>query len=107
MAKYKNIYCEEILSSPDRKYFLGVSNCGVPGTAFIIFDYKGNLIREEKHDFFNLPYYCSESVIISRVWYNTKNPNTEFVYKDGKLEKILIECKIGSYEKIKFAKFKI
>jgi hypothetical protein len=25
MAKYKNIYCEEFFSSPDRRYFLGVS----------------------------------------------------------------------------------
>ena len=90
MAMYKDINCQKFFASPDNQYFLGVSNRGVPGTAFVIFDNQGNLIREEKHQFFTEPYYCSESVIMRREWYNEKNPQIQFVVENGRLEKLFI-----------------
>ena len=47
-AKYRNIGFDKIFASEDNRYFLGVSNTGIPGTAFVIFDSDGKLLREVK-----------------------------------------------------------
>lgn len=77
LSKYRNVAFEEIFASKDNQYFLGVSNSGIPGTAFVIFDNKGRLIREVKHDYSDLN-YSSESVTIIKAWYDKKNPNVTF-----------------------------
>jgi len=68
MAQYKNVGFEEVFASPDNEYFLGVSNSGIPGTAFVIFNKKGNLIREEKHGFMAMSIYTEMSITLHRTW---------------------------------------
>src|SRR5688572_33508631 len=48
LAKYKNVGFDKVYASNDNKFFVGVSNSGIPGTAFVVFDAQGNLLREEK-----------------------------------------------------------
>lgn len=90
MAQYKNVGFEQIFASPDNKYFLGVSNSGIPGTAFVIFDREGNLIREEKHNYMAMSIYTEISVTLVRTWYDSKNPGVEFVSDGDRLTKVLI-----------------
>jgi len=90
MARYKNVGFEQIFASPDNKYFLGVSNSGIPGTAFVIFDREGNLIREEKHNYMAMTIYTEISVTLGRKWYDPKNPGVEFVTDGRRLGKVLI-----------------
>ncbi len=95
MAQYKNVGFEQIFASPDNTFFLGVSNSGIPGTAFVIFDKEGNLIREEKHNFMAMSIYTEISVTLDRQWYDAKNPTVEFVSDGKRLGKVLIRGDSG------------
>ncbi len=50
-AKYRNVAFDQIFASDDNEFFLGVSNSGVPETAFVIFGSNGRLLREVKQTF--------------------------------------------------------
>lgn len=89
-AKFEGVSFERLFPSLKNDYFLGVSNSGIPGTAFVLFNKYGELLREVKHDFFDFIPYCHESIVIDRTWYNEENPDVEFVFADGKLRKVLI-----------------
>lgn len=73
-AKYRNINVQSIFRSPDKNYFVGLSNSGVPGTAYVVFDKRGNLLREVKHDYLDFVEYCNYSITINRKWINVKKP---------------------------------
>ena len=81
-AQYRNVGYKILFASKDNRYFVGLSNHGIPGTAFIIFDADGNLIREEKHRFRDYRIYTSQSVTIIRTWYNEESPEVEFKIAD-------------------------
>lgn len=85
LAKYKNVGFEKVYASKDNMFFVGVSNSGIPGTAFVIFDAQGNLLRELKHPFLPHAMYTSRSVTIMRVWYDGEDPEVEFNVRDGHL----------------------
>lgn len=74
-AKYRNVHCDAIFQTPNKEYFVGLSNRGVPGTAYIILDRSGNLIREVRHDFFDFVEYCCCSIKINRTWVNIEKPD--------------------------------
>src|SRR3989442_6564906 len=42
-AQYRGIGFEQVFASPDNELFLGLSNRGIPDTAVVLFDKKGNL----------------------------------------------------------------
>jgi hypothetical protein len=90
LAKYKNVGFEKVYSSMDNRFFVGVSNRGIPGTAFVVFDADGNLLREEKHRFLPYELYTSQSVTLVREWYDEKNPDVEFDVRDGRLAAVFI-----------------
>jgi hypothetical protein len=90
MARYRNVAFEQIHASKDNEYFVGLSNRGIPGTAFVIFDAKGNLIREEKHRFLPTAIYTSRSVTLSRVWFDSAKPEVEFKVEPNRLAGILV-----------------
>lgn len=81
-AKYRNIYVEAIFKSPDNYYFVGLSNSGIPGTAYVVFDKKGNLLREVKHDCLDFVEYTNYSLIITRKWIDCDNPQIKFIKGD-------------------------
>ena len=78
-AKFKGVYFEDIYASDDNQHFIGLSNDGLPGTAFVLFDGRGNLIRIQNHEY-PLFDYCEMSVTRSRKWY-AESPAAEFKYK--------------------------
>ena len=78
MAKYRNVGFSKVYASEDNRYFVGLSNDGIPGTAFIIFDAQGNLIREQKHRFLPHAMYTGWSVTRVREWFNEAHPAVEF-----------------------------
>lgn len=74
-AKYLNINVQAIFRSPDKNYFVGLSNDGMPGTAYVVFDKRGNLLREIKHECLDFVDYCTYSITINRTWVNLKKPD--------------------------------
>lgn len=78
VARYPNVGVEQIFASPDNRYFVGLSNHGLPGTAFVVFDRYGNLIREQKHQFNDFRIYTESSVTLTRKWYDDTNPEVDF-----------------------------
>lgn len=94
MAQYRNIAFQHIFASKDNGLFVGLSNDGLPGTAIVVFDNKGNLRLEIKHKFGSFD-YCSMSVSRRRVWYKDENQDFNFKYDSSeKLKDItLINCK--------------
>lgn len=78
-AQYRNIAYDDVFASADNTVFVGLSNDGLPGTAIVVFDNRGNLRLELKHRFTNF-IYCKFSGFRDRVWYDSENPDFEFVF---------------------------
>lgn len=78
LAKYKGVSFQKLFASPDHSRFVGLSNRGLPGTAVIVFDNKGNLLLEAKHGLAAFD-YCDESVTLVRRWYDEDKPDVQFV----------------------------
>ena len=93
VAKYPNVGFDKIHASEDKQFFLAVSNGGIPGTAFIIFDREGNLIREMKHRFMPDAIYISRSVTLIRAWYDEEKPDVRFDVQNGHLVGLSIRGK--------------
>ncbi len=76
-AQYNGIAFQDVFASPDNTLFVGLSNDGLPGTAIVVFDAKGELQMLVNHN--NVAFdYCSVSVTRVREWYNADNPNVTF-----------------------------
>lgn len=96
VAIYPNVGFQQIHASPDHRFFVGLSNNGISGTAFVIFDDRGNLIREMKHDFSGaLITYSNTSVTRNRTWFDTKNPHVRFEAEENSLQKLLVKGSAG------------
>lgn len=95
LAKYKGVAFQKLFASPDNSRFVGLSNYGLPGTAVVVFDNKGNLILEAKHGLATFD-YCNESVTLVRRWYDEDKPDVQFVpdEKYGGYKEITVrDCK--------------
>ena len=90
LAKYKGVSFQKLFASPDNSRFVGLSNRGLPGTAVVVFDNKGNLLLEVKHALAAFD-YCDESVTLVRRWYDEEKPDVQFVPDE----------KYGGYKEIK------
>jgi hypothetical protein len=62
----------------------------IPGTAFVIFDASGNVIREMKHQFLPRRVHTKSSVTVVREWFDEANPDVQFKMSDGALDAVLI-----------------
>ena len=94
LSKYRNVTFTDIFASSDNKYFLGVSNFGIPGTAYVIFDNEGRLIKEVKHTYSDLK-YSSYSLALAREWYDKDNPDVEFHTNQWRLRSVQINSSSG------------
>ena len=81
LAQYRNVSFDNIFASKDNKTFVALSNDGLPGTAILVFNSKGDLKLEIKHDFGNFE-YCNRSVTRVREWYSKESTGFVFVYND-------------------------
>jgi hypothetical protein len=88
-----NDFADQIAASDDGRYIVGLSNRGSLN-AFWIRDSSGKVIDRKTH-FFGLHYwlgvhYCSETVTNVREWFDAKNPNVRFQFKNGKLMQVYV-----------------
>jgi hypothetical protein len=90
VARYPNVGVQKVYASEDNQFFVGLSNHGIPGTAFVVFDAQGNLIREQKHRFLPSAMYTSQSVTLVRTWYDADKPDVAFDIKDGQLKGVSV-----------------
>lgn len=81
LAQYRNVSFDNIYASKDNNTFVALSNDGLPGTAILVFNGKGDLKLEIKHYFGNFE-YCSKSVTRVREWYSKENAQFKFVYDE-------------------------
>lgn len=95
VARYRNIGFAKVYASEGNRYFVGLSNRGIPGTAFVIFDAEGNLIREEKHRFLPPGVHTSMSVTLVREWFNDKEPAVEFKMDGDRLTAVFVQGSNG------------
>lgn len=90
LAHYPGLAFEHIAGSPDGKFFVGLSNQGVPGTAAAVFTRNGSLRLLAIHGLAEFD-YCEKTVTLFRRWYDEKNPNVRF---DGPTGGITVrDCK--------------
>lgn len=81
-AFYSGLGFEHIAASPDNRIFVGISNSGLPGTAVVVFDRRGNLLLERRHDRDAFD-YCERSEILVRKWYDEAEPDVRYDFDDG------------------------
>jgi hypothetical protein len=85
VASVPGVYFEKLFASKDNRYFLGLSNRGIPGTAAILFNSKGEMLLLVHHGVAEFD-YCAKSITVSRVWFHETNPNVRFQIDEPKLE---------------------
>jgi hypothetical protein len=77
LAILNGVGFETLVESPDRLFYVGLSNSGLPGTAAIVFDRDGRLLLYAAHGVGRLT-YCSESVTVDRTWFDADHPDVQF-----------------------------
>ena len=80
LAKLPGVGVQVLTASKDNSMLVGLSNATVPGTAFIILDNKGTLLREVKHISVALDYCIKNDRLSKGIWFDPKEPNVEFEY---------------------------
>ena len=82
LARIPGVSYEKLFAAPDRSFFVGLSNDGLPGTAVVILGQDGQLRMEVKHGPARFD-YCQESATRRRVWFDADEPAVKFT-KDPK-----------------------
>ena len=80
LARLPHVGIQFLTASNGHKLFVGVSNITYPGTAIIIFDDRGRLLREIKHMSVALDYCEANPDLHKGVWYDPKSSEVEFEY---------------------------
>ncbi|MEJ2425897.1 MAG: hypothetical protein P8101_15855 [Candidatus Thiodiazotropha sp.] len=73
LAQYRNIWFSDIFATKQQDLFVGLSNGGIPGTALVIFNSRGDLLLEIKHDYGQFK-YCD-------------NPGFDVEYADNNIDR--------------------
>ena len=68
---------EILAASPKENVFVGISNSGLPGTAVVVFNKKGELLLFVRHGIARFD-YCSESITVDRTWHGSKAKDIQF-----------------------------
>lgn len=84
VARYPGVAFETLVASPDNRVFVGLSNSGLPGTAVVVFNDRGDVTLLASHHLAEFD-YCTKSITLERVWYNRDEPDVEFKL-EGKAE---------------------
>lgn len=86
LAQYGNIWFSDIFATKQQDLFVGLSNGGIPGTALVIFNSRGDLLLEIKHDYGQFK-YCETSSTLVRRWYSQDNPGFDVEYADNNIDR--------------------
>jgi len=90
-ATHTDLGFSKLFSSPDHRFFLGVSNSGLTPNAFVIFDNEGKLLEMKKHRWSDDVHYCFETSTTVREWFDKENPDPKFTLNEAqKLERVSI-----------------
>ena len=96
LARLPHVGVQFLTASNGHKLFVGVSNLTYPGTAIIIFDDRGRLLREIKHMSVALDYCEANPDLHKGVWYDPENSKVEFEYAaDGEtvVDVLINDCR--------------
>jgi hypothetical protein len=93
-AEHDGIGFEKLFVSPDKGFFLGVSNRGLIKDAYVVFDRQGKILKKQPHDPKKV-HYKSMSVTLLRLWYDADNPDVKFDVVDGVLRDVTINAADG------------
>ena len=77
VAQIPGLSFEQLFVSNDNRLFLGLSNNGIPGTAVVLFNDRGDLLLLADHGMAEFD-YCEKSVTLVRTWFDAANPNVRF-----------------------------
>jgi hypothetical protein len=81
-------FADAIAMSDDGRYIVGLSNRGSEN-AFWIRDRQGKLLSRKTHNDGGI-HYCQESVTNIREWFDEKQPDVRFQFKDDKLSQLSV-----------------
>ncbi|MCF6281895.1 MAG: hypothetical protein L3J28_06730 [Candidatus Polarisedimenticolaceae bacterium] len=96
LAKLPGVGVQVLTASANNSVFVGLSNTTMPGTAFIILNNKGELLREVKHISVALDYCIKNDGLNKAVWFDPKRPNIQFKYAPDGVSVIdisILDCK--------------
>jgi len=96
LAKIPGVGVQVLKASADNSIIVGLSNSTAPGTAFVILNDKGELLREVKHISVAMDYCVYNKPLKKAIWFNPKAPNIKFEYAaDGKrvIDITISDCK--------------
>jgi hypothetical protein len=91
LGHYTGIGFEDLIASPDERIFVGLSNSGLPGTAVVVFDPRGDMLLHADHGTARFD-YCDESITIMRVWHGSAKSDVWFDEAAGVAGVSLIDC---------------
>jgi len=92
LAVLNGVGIDTLAASPDESLFVGLSNSGIPGSAVVIFNRKGEVLLLVPHGELRFD-YCEESVSVVRTWHGSKAGDVHFD-EDGQLAGIsLLDCR--------------
>jgi hypothetical protein len=95
VAEHDGIGFEKLFVSPDKGFFVGVSNRGLIKDAYVIFDRQGKIVKRQPHDPKKV-HYKSMSVTLIRLWYDAEKPDVKFDVADGVLRNVTINGADGN-----------
>jgi hypothetical protein len=91
LDEHQGVGFSEVFADSENRYFLGVSNLGLVGTAWVVFDHNGKILNQQKHGDIQTPLkYCRMTITIMRQWYDEKQPEPQFKVEDGKLKEVSV-----------------
>lgn len=94
IARLAGIGFEESAVSPDGRFFAGISNSGLPHTAYFVIDRDGRLVAFRRHSFDEF-HYCDFSMTVSRKWSDSESPAINFVTAGGGHERITTQIVVA------------
>lgn len=93
-ALLQGVFFSHIIASPDEKFFVGLSNGGLPGSAVAVFTSEDRFPVIAYHGAADFD-YCDRTVTLVRHWYDKEEPDVRFVTDDnGTLQAITLrDCR--------------
>jgi hypothetical protein len=76
-SQVHNVGFDQVFASADRKWFVGLSNRGIPNTAIVVFNDQGAITLLVPHGLAEFD-YCEKSVTFERRWYDQDDPQVKF-----------------------------
>jgi hypothetical protein len=95
ISEYPRLLAQEVYASPDRRYFLLLSNLGLSSYAAAVIDREGHIVLSTPHNanpFVGDLLYCQMSITNTREWINLKDANARFTMDgDNRLKSVAVK----------------